>query len=256
MSDYNPFTSPQTQPEQLDASTSAHTFAGYDYLANFTFFFQSPNWLMNWLLLTIVGIIPILGPIVLMGYHYEIIGNLVYLRQPRYPDFDFSRFGVYLGRGIWPFLITIIVGICATPIFVIIAIIFGLMIGGGGGPEKALVFVAASMMYVVFIVLGLLINGLIMPLQLRSGLSQNFGQGFNFSFAFDFLSKVWLELLLGIIFIGFVTTILALVGILALCVGYLFAFSLGFMAMGYHQYQLYLCYLGRGGELIPYQPST
>lgn len=255
MTQYNPFNAPQAQPSKPMAGDSASPFSGYDYLANFSFLFQSPNWLVNWLLLTIVAIIPILGPIVLMGYYYEIIGNLVYLRQPRYPDFDFSRFGTYLGRGLWPFLITMIVGICSIPIFVIFGMIFGMMIGAGG-LENALVAVAVIMMYGMILLLGLLINSVIIPLQLRSGLSQDLGQGFNFSFAFDFLSKVWLELLLGFIFIGFATAILAFVGLLAFCVGCLFALSLGIMAMGYHQYQLYRCYLSRGGELIPYKPST
>ena len=77
-----------------------------DYIASISDFFKSPKWMMNLLLGGVCVLIPIVGPIVVLGW---LITGFWARRDENFetfPDFDFSHFGKYLERGLWPFLVT------------------------------------------------------------------------------------------------------------------------------------------------------
>jgi hypothetical protein len=253
MSSQNPFLAPETTKAPPPISNEPFE---YNYLQNFTFLFESPNWLLNWLLVTVVFLIPVVGPIVLIGYQYEIIAWRVYYRQPGYPDFDFGKFGAYLTRGVWPFLVSLVLGLVMIPVAIVTFFVVGIgmaAVGGNGNDGLMMVLVFAS--YFLFFVVAMLFQAVMIPLFLRAGIAKDFIEGFNFRFAMDFLGKTWVELILGALFIAIVTPFLAFAGLLALCVGYLFVLSLVTMATAFHHHQLYRLYLSRGGELIPFKPS-
>ncbi len=252
MSSGNPF----SPPNVVEAELAAHQDAfQYNYMHNFKFLFTSPNWLMNWASVTLVLLIPILWPIILIGYQYEIIGALIYHRSGRYPDFDFGKFGSYLGRGLWPFLVSFVVGLCAMPV------IFGLLllqtvlisILGQQGNDGILI-VSTFLLYLVMLVVSIAMNLLVIPFQLRAGLAQDFGSAFHLSFVKDFVRRTWMELVLGLLFIVILSPFLAIGGLLVFCIGYLFALSLLTLAFGFHIYQIYRLYLSRGGEMVPFKP--
>src|SRR5262245_33154304 len=52
-----------------------------DYLGSYRFVFRSRNWATNLLFATLCSLIPAIGPIVLMGYFFEIIEYLIRRRQ-------------------------------------------------------------------------------------------------------------------------------------------------------------------------------
>ena len=96
-------------------------------------FFKSPKWMMNLLLGGVCVLIPVVGPMVVLGW--LITG--FWARQDEsfetFPDFDFSHFGKYLERGLWPFLVTFVAGvgvsIVLVPLFWILMI--PAMLAGG-----------------------------------------------------------------------------------------------------------------------------
>src|SRR5262245_61754296 len=96
--------SPKCEPPLLWSSDMKYIYA-------YKFLFESPNWLMNLLASSICQLVPILGPMVFLGYAYEIVEALHRQKDARYPDFDTNRLLDYLKRGVWPFIVRLIVGV-------------------------------------------------------------------------------------------------------------------------------------------------
>lgn len=221
---------------------------GLDFAKLFTFLFDSPKWFVNWLCCTVTLLIPIVGAMVIWGYQAEATERLIRNPSEPYPDFDFSRFGDYLMRGLWPFLIALTVGLVSIPVYLIAVFVFGM----GSVISESMAIFSTLLMMVVYMVYGAIIAAISQPMVLRSAMTKDFMQGFNLDFIKQYLSRIWKELLMGMLVIIVVTPFLAIAGFLALCIGYLFALSLVTLAYGHLQYQLYRLYLERGGEPIPY----
>lgn len=83
----------------------------------FRYLFERSGGFVNLLLITVCQFIPVVGPIVLLGYRAEV--SVALDNDPnmlRHPKFDFNRFGEYLSRGVWPFLIALIMSFLSVPI--------------------------------------------------------------------------------------------------------------------------------------------
>jgi hypothetical protein len=234
--------------------------SGLDYMRTYTYLMENPNWVMNvlWGFLCIIStaVIPVLGQLVFMGYQYEVIQTLLTSGGTRYPDFDINRFAEYLSRAIWPFLVSLAV------IFpLVIAMWIGMFVlmlltgaaGAAGGDEVGgaigiMVFLLGSIAMLSMYVGAIAV---LTPLLLRAGLMQEFAGAFDFEWVTDFLKKVWVELLLGTLFLIVTGAVLSMLGFLALCIGMYAAIAVIAFASSHLWYQLYLIYLGRGGKPIP-----
>ena len=75
------------------------------YLHSYQFIFVSPQWLSNLGYSILCMLVPVVGPIVLVGYHFELIEAMLRDGEENYPDFDTNRLMPYLTRGAWPFII-------------------------------------------------------------------------------------------------------------------------------------------------------
>jgi len=271
MSEPGPFGPPPQSPNPFQASQVAPATPPiaptgsfqFEYMRAYNYIFENPNWLMNvvwWSVCILVGgFIPIVPYLVIVGHMFEIVESLYITKGTRYPDFDPNRFAEYLGRGIWPFLVALIV---VLPLVVvsyigIVAVAFGAMAAGavGGddlGPVLAvMVFVLGMFAFVAFM---LIISMLVTPLYLRAGLMQDFGGAFDFAWAMDFVKKTWVEMILAFLFIQFSGIVIMLVGLMALCIGIYPANAIMLLAQTYIVYQLYVLYLSRGGTPIPLKP--
>src|SRR5260370_36545070 len=91
------------------------------YIYSYRFVFESANWLMNLLAAAVCMVVPVVGPMVLLGYTFEIIETLHRKKGAPYPDFDFNQLMKYLTRGVWPFLAGLVIFL---PIAVIIMIVY------------------------------------------------------------------------------------------------------------------------------------
>lgn len=233
------------------SSGSLQYFAAYSYV------FQNANWLLNLLLATVCQIIPVVGPIVFLGYQYEIIEALH--RDPRhvYPDFNFNRFGDYLVRGVWPFLVTLVASMAMgaamlVPMF-LIQIPIAVSNHDHAGPLAVL---ATILMSVVAVVLSFGFYLVLMPLVLRAGLTQDFVKAFDFDFLQDFVRRMWIEMLLVALFLWASAIVLMIAGMLICCLGIYPAMTLMMLANAHLLYQLYEVYLVRGGQPIPLKTPT
>ncbi|HYH67775.1 MAG TPA: DUF4013 domain-containing protein, partial [Urbifossiella sp.] len=136
------------------------------YHLAFSYFYAKQNGWTNLLLVTLCLFIPFVGPLVLLGYQAEVTERLS--RDPdlrRYPDFSFDRFGELLSRGLWPFLVSLVVALMAVP--VLLVAVFAAM-GIGAAVDPVLGFVLAFLIYLGGI---LALNALVIPIQFHAELS-------------------------------------------------------------------------------------
>jgi Protein of unknown function (DUF4013) len=228
------------------------------YLHAYRYVFDSPRWLQNILLSMVCLFVPVLGQIILYGYHYEMV-EVMHLRGPaRYPDFDFNRLLHYLLRGAWVFLVMLIVNLPVNTAVTLLAGATGItstLMQQATNPTSegvGVVLVVLVCVLVLVLLVGNLIAFLIaVPLALRAGLTQDFRAAFSWPFFRDFVSKMWLETILTALFLGVTTTVIVLAGAALLCVGLYPAAAWASFAPPYLYHQLYELYLRRGGVAIP-----
>ena len=200
----------------------------------------------NLLMITLCQFIPVVGPIVLLGYRAEVSLALIHDREiRRHPKFDFNRFGEYLGRGIWPFLIGLVLA-------------FGMIFCIGLTFGAALLLTIALKQPVIGMIVDLIgyamsIFGFMMisaPMTFHAEITKRFDLGGAFRFAKDFWLTVGGQVIItGIIYV-FMAWFVMILGLLCLIVGIYPAQSLVQMAGQHLLVQLYLEYLDRGGKRL------
>lgn len=227
--------------------------AGMDYMRMVMYVFENPNWFLNLLLGALCSLIPVVGGIVLQGYHYEAAIALTMNGGSRYPDFDFSRFGDYLMRGLWPFLVGLV---CFLGVAMVVGVLFGIagVAGAVAGDEvgkllTGLVFLVMSIILPVFVFA-------VQPMLLRAAFTLDFGQAFQMEWNKDFLQKTWLEMLLGFLFLWVASLVMGPIGLLACCVGIFLVGPALLLAKANLLFQVYATYLSRGGTPIPIKMTS
>jgi len=230
--------------------------------------FENPNWVSNilWLSLAglIAGVVPGVGVLVylpLMGYCFEVIESLLATGGRSYPDLDMNRIEKYFYRGLWPFLVALIVTMVA--MFIVLPLWYGAMIavvvgGAALGDEvgAALVVVGIPLLIMLLLAASAAVGVVTLPFILRAGLSQDFASGFDFGWARDFMKRVGVDTLLANLFFSATYSLLAFAGLLAFCVGVYAAAAVAILAWSHLSYQLYSVYLSRGGMPIPLKPEV
>ncbi len=226
------------------------------YLQSYYFFFDSPKWAANLFFATVCQLIPIVGQIVVMGYMYDIIETLH--RDPRacYPDFKFQRFVELLTRGLWPWLVALIMQLAIQPFIMVVsyAMMFamiGVVVAVGEEYGGIVIAVWMPLFYLFVLAFALLMWMVQLPMILRAGLSQDFAQAFKFHWVKDFIVRMWLELILVFLFVLVSSQLMLVTGTLLLLIGMFPAMLLVTLAQGHLIYQTYSLYIARGGEPIP-----
>jgi hypothetical protein len=229
------------------------------YFAALRYFFEHSDWARTLLLGSLCFLIPVIGTMLLFGYRYEIVEMKVRFPDQLYPRFDISRFSQYLVRGMIPFLIDFLIQfVINIPLQISIWMMIGLVATAGNSQSQLLVVIAGvgvPMIILVDIVLLTILQTVLVPVILRAGLCQDFGQTFKLHWIKDFLLKVGLQSLLFNLFLFAVGSVLVIPGYLACCFGIVpvMFFLLG-PALAHQHAQLYRLYLARGGEPVPLKP--
>jgi hypothetical protein len=234
-----------------------------DYPASISDFFKSPKWMMNLLLGGVCVLIPIVGQMVVLGW--LITG--FWARQDEtfetFPEFDFSHFGKYLERGLWPFLVTLVVSMAFSIVMVPMAwvlMIPAMLVGGfssghGANPGSCLgVFAVILMMLVWGVMIAVLILVLV-PLKIRASRTQDFAKSFDLGFVKRFLALTWKEAVISSLFVMVTGILFVCLGMIVFCVGVYFATVLIYFSWTHLHKQLYALYLSRGGEPVPLSPK-
>lgn len=230
-----------------------------NYTASISDFFKSPKWMMNLLLGGVCVLIPFIGLIVVMGW----LVTGFWARQEEnfesFPEFDFSDFGKYLERGLWPFLVTLVVSLLLVPVIWVLMIptmlISGLASGNDGTTGGCLVLMSTILMMACILLLMAAMMMLLTPLTIRAAITQDFAMSFDFRFAKRFVALMWKEMVLSALFLMIAGFGLGLVGMLFFCVGVYFANVLIYFSWTHLDKQLYQLYLSRGGEPVPLSPK-
>jgi hypothetical protein len=217
------------------------------YFKPFTYFaLKKPGGWKNVLLAAVCVLIPVVGAIVLLGYRAEIAEDLD--RDPRleeYPDFDFNRFVDYLSRGVWPFLMQLIVSV-AVLVPLALLVLVGVLVAYATD-EPLIGFGIGGLLLVPVIVLAMLV---LWPLELHAQLTGKFDFGRALAFTGRYLKRVWGQALMAAVAYWFFSVLLIPIGYLACIVGVYPAAIIVSMAQQHYVAQLYRLYLDEGGEPI------
>lgn len=240
--------------------------AAMEYMRAIQYVFESPKWMMNllWGSLCILStsVIPIVGQLLWIGYQFEVVEDLV--RNPQrqgYTDFDLNRFKEYLMRGVWVFLVSLVLMVVIMPLtlgffFGGAAVMAGVLSAAQGDDAAAMIGVIVMMAlgFVLLIMLSIVLNVLMTPVMIRAGLTQDFRDSFDFAWIKDFVRQMWVETIFAGLFLMAVGMCAMLIGMLACVVGVYPAMCAVSLAQGHLYLQLYQMYLGRGGQPITLKP--
>lgn len=229
---------------------------GIQYLESYQYIFRSPDWVLNVLFVLICQLIPVIGPIVVLGYQFQIVEELIRNPAAVYPRFSFDLFVDYLKRGVWPFLVSLVVSlVVVVPVCLVLYAMFALVFLAAGAMEgeagSVVLVLGFALLALVLVLLSAGFWLVLMPMILRSGLAQDFAEAFRLDFLRSFVAKVWKELVLCGLFLVVSGWIVAGIGALVFCVGIYLAAVVITLAQAHLFYQLYRLYLARGGKPIP-----
>ena len=219
------------------------------YWRSYSYVFERKDWMANLLLCSVCFLIPVIGPLILMGYQFKVIEDLHKHPGQKMPKFDFSQFSELLSRGIYPFVVSLILQLVLTPLCLILW--FLPMLFAGMFENEAILILGIFVSFILILVASVLGGMITGPFLLRAGLSQSFGETFNFGWILHFMRMVWIEEIVSTLFFMFSSMLLVMVGLLLCFVGVYPAAALCMLAHAQMTYQQYEIFLARGGEPIP-----
>jgi hypothetical protein len=192
----------------------------------FSYAFEDSEWIKKVGIAALVFLIPLLGPIILMGWSLEIIRR-VSLDDPQ-PLPDWSNFGGFVGKGFKAFVV--VLGYALPVILIVIcgqAVTIGSAAALENNPETAsTVALVASICMGCFALLFVILAGLLIPPALGNlAATEQVGAAFRFGEIFGLLRSAIGPYLISIIIISLVSPILASIGILVCGIGALAAFA-------------------------------
>jgi hypothetical protein len=223
------------------------------YLKPYTYYVNKPgstkNLLWGSLALLVYTFVPgagIIAVIVMLGYRSEVADDLK--NDPDladHRDFDVNRFVDYLARGVWPFLMQMLVGVVLSGLW-ILAFLAG--IGAMLATNNEVVgLIVGGVLLIPFTLLG---SMLVWPLELHTQLARGFRFGAACRFTGWFVRRVGGQLFFSLLAHTVLSMVVTTVGLLLCVVGLFPAIMITFMAQEHYMIQLYRVYLDEGGEPI------
>ncbi|MEM7698553.1 MAG: hypothetical protein AAF236_09140, partial [Verrucomicrobiota bacterium] len=210
------------------------------------------KWPTFWCL-ALCQLIPIVGPIVAIGYFFRRFTRERHGHQSE--DFNFNQFAEYLKFGLWPFLASLpvtVVGIIVVYIALILNVIGISLMAEGGNPIVGLILLLLGLLG--SIVLGLVLIAPIAALTFRAGALQGFKAGYDFGFIKSFCKKVGISITLYIFLIILISMPILIIASFTFVLIYPLSGILTF-AMFHLYFQHYDLYVERGGEALAFAPE-
>lgn len=228
-----------------------------DYLGGFKLLFQDRNTLNNILIASLYVLIPIIGSIILMGWYCEIVQRLCRRDPQPVPKQDFADFTHYLGRGIAPFVASLIITLPFTFLLIFIIFIgaFGISLAASQhvpGPFLLFSGLGGGAFVFVFIMLPMVV--LANAVLTRAYLTEDLGKSLDFKKICDYSKRTWKPLLLAYLVYVPISFGIIILGMIALYIGMYPAIVIINTAWVYMAWQIYEQYLSEGGEPIPLKP--
>lgn len=210
-----------------------------DFGKAFTFVFDDPDWLKKVAINAVIGLIPLIGQIYLLGWGLEVARRIVTRGGTPLPDVDF---GTHLGHG---FKAIVIALVYTVPIFVIaipmvvVAVVAG-NAGVGEGPMNAILLVVNVVGGLLSLVYGL-VMGLLLPAAVtRAVVFGAIRDGLQFGEVIGLVRAAPVAYLLTLVGAFLAGTLASLVGSLACGVGIIFTLAYQQVVTGHFYGQAYL----------------
>ena len=224
-----------------------------DYFGAFGYLFRGPRWGITLLAGSASMFVPIVGPIVFLGFLCECFD--LFIKHPTAPpaEFDFGRIGEYLARGAWPFLASLLAGL-----------VMILAAGIGTLPLLALplfqleapwALLPIALTAVAWVAMTLVMVHAMPPITLASARCRALGPAFDAAFLRDFADRVGPEILLSNLVLLVAAPPLTVVGYACCLVGLYPAMTLLLVVQWHLMMQLYHLYLRRGGAAVGAKPG-
>lgn len=229
-----------------------------NYTRSVNDFFKSPKWGMNMLLGAVAVLIPVVGQLVLAGWHVTVFWARGDDEDPaKFPPFDFQNFGKYLERGLWPFLVNLAASLLLVPlVMILVAPLLFLTILSDSKESSGVAFgVMIAAIMVLQFGLMLVYHFVVTPLMLRATITQDFKASFDIAFVRDFLARMWREMIVCMLFMFGLGLCMVLVTVITCYIGMFFAAPVVMFSWHHLQKQIYQLYLARGGRVVPLSPK-
>ncbi|HVS65011.1 MAG TPA: DUF4013 domain-containing protein [Thermoanaerobaculia bacterium] len=233
------------------------------YAEAFRYPFESPRWVPNLLILSIAGIVPLIGPMFALGYAARVMESLRHgVGSGTYHDLDFDQAGDYLLRGLKIFVVTLALFLLVLPLYLALFLGFFLvvpLIGGGiGGSQEGTASMVAGVLsclgagvgILLFLALVVVLLMVSVPLVLRASLHPLLGAAFSPSFVLDYVRRCWKQTLLTYLLFMAVSIPISLAGMLLFIVGILVASAYMQLVHAHLLAQLADLYEASGGEPV------
>lgn len=253
----------ETTPPEVPVQAVPAKTPNFDFVGAFKFLFNDANALNNLLIGAVMNIIPIVGPIALMGWHCEILQRLIKRNPKPLPKLDFSDFLYFLGRGVAPFVVVLI---ATLPLILFIMLfMFGGMFGFAilqanferhGQTPGPLVFGGFGIAFLVYLLVMVVINVVVMSALTRAELTEDIGKSLSFSQIWAYAKATWKDVIVAYIVFIPLGMIVMFGGMLVFFVGIYAAIIYINVTYIHLRWQVYERYLSRGGEPIPIQTKS
>jgi ABC-type glycerol-3-phosphate transport system permease component len=162
------------------------------YLRSYQYIFDHKDWLMQVLMIALGMLIPVIGPIVLLGYSFELMEWLIANPDAKeYPKFDFSRFTENLKRGMWPFLTQLIISLVISVPVSLVAFVIMFIAGLLAKDAPILIVLAQIFLFVISMALGIVISVVTTPAMLHAGFKSKLDFSGLTAFVKDFAKRMW-----------------------------------------------------------------
>jgi hypothetical protein len=227
------------------------------------FAFQSEDAWSNVLIAFVFQLIPLIGPIALLGWHAEILQRLTKGHPRPIPKLDFADLSHYLNRGVPAFAVSILM---ALPIGIFMGMLFG--IGGAvagaisaatragsharhGGPDPTVFLGMMAAFMVISAVSAPLLSVVGNGFTTRAELTEDIGLALDIGKGIDYLKRTFWAALLGFMLWGALAFGVNLLGFVLCFVGLYVTTQVTRLGALHMRFQLYQHFLARGGEPIP-----
>jgi hypothetical protein len=219
------------------------------------YLFQDPDWGHDLLIGSVYMLIPVVGPLCLMGWHCEMMQRLVRGHPKPIPKLELADLTHYLSRGVSPFVVSLVFSLPVSfAISMLVWILMAASVGAAQLGHQDVMVIAIVVGTVVGLVAGFLMSIVIMAGVTRAELTEDAGGSLSPSAAFAYAGKTWWQIFANNLLYTLMSVPLALVGYCACFIGVL-PVSVALMAGMVHlRFQIYRHYLYKGGAPIPVKP--
>jgi hypothetical protein len=235
------------------------------YVEPFTYLFHQRHLGMTLLVGSVLFLVPVVGPIVVMGWCVLLHRALAEGRR-EVPPLGFEDFSRLLDLGLGPFLVSLLVSlgmfVVLLPLLAVPAVVVGVAMprlasAGEGEAVLLVVLLVAALAALVLLVVGYLVAMVHKAALIRAELTPEMGAAIaslRWSAIRGFLRVCPRELFFASVAHGLGSSLLTFVGLALGSIGVYPAVVVSQAAGAHFRAQIYRVYLERGGEPLPVSP--